>query len=298
MQNLESYRSFYIAAKYENFTRAGEELFVTQSSVSQAIKKLEASLGIALFLRKGKKVQLTDEGRVLYRELEGVFATLDNAERMMKEYKRAERGSLHIAASDTLCRHYLIPLLQHYKEHYPHIHLNIYNQPSPQVLEMVQSAEVDLGFINGESGEYPDIQSTPLLSLEERFFISPNFHVPKGILSSKDLLDLPAVSLKKQTSTRQLLESIFRKQRLKFEPEVEVISIDLMIDLVKIGFGVGFTHGPLIEKEGLCPLDVDINLPKRHLLLLTNPSVPPSKASSLFQAHCRQHFTGDAEVSS
>ena len=198
MQNLESYRSFYMAAKYENFTRAGEELFVTQSSISQAIKKLEAGLGIALFLRKGKKVQLTDEGRVLYKELITVFESLDHAQRMMKEYKRAERGSLHIAASDTLCRHYLIPLLQSYKEKYPQIHFNIHNQPSPQVVEMVKKAEVDLGFINGENSELSGINSVPLLDLEEQFFSCPSFPLPSKKLSAKELLSLPAVSLQPQ----------------------------------------------------------------------------------------------------
>lgn len=290
MQNLESYRSFYMAAKYENFTRAAEELFVTQSSISQAIKKLEGALGLALFLRKGKKVLLTDEGRVLYKELIHVFESLDHAERLMKEYKKAERGSLHLAASDTLCRHYLIPLLQKYKKDYPHIHLNIHNQPSPLVVEMVKNAEVDLGFINGEVGEYGDLNATGLLELEEQFFASQSLPLPPGKLSPKELLSLPGVSLKKQTSTRQLLDAVFRKERLKFEPEVEVISIDLMMDLVKIGFGIGFTHGPLIKKEGLRPLSVDFNLPKRQLILLSNPSVSPSKATRLFVKQCQLHF--------
>lgn len=249
MQNLESYHSFYMAARFENFTRAAEELFVTQSSVSQSVKKLEASLGIELFLRRGKRVQLTEEGHLLYKELEQVFKTLEAAEGLMMEYKSAEKGSLILGASDTICRHYLLSVLKSYKEKYPQIHINITNQPSPIIAEMVGSGQVDLGFVNAQASDYSDLTSLELLELEEQFFCSPNSSIPNKKLSLKEILDYPIVSLKQQTSTRQLLDDLFRKERLKFKPEVEVISIDLLIDLVKIGFGIGFSHGPLIKKR-------------------------------------------------
>ena len=62
------------------------------------------------------------------------------------------------------------------------------------------------------------------------------------------------------------------------------------IDLVKIGFGIGFSHGPLIKKEGLRPIDVDQKLPRRKLLLLTNPKISPSKAGGLFLELCHNYF--------
>lgn len=290
MQNLESYHSFYMAARFENFTRAAEELFVTQSSVSQSVKKLEASLGIDLFLRRGKRVQLTEEGRVLYKELKQVFKTLEDAEQLMMEYKSAEKGSLILGASDTICRHYLLDVLKAYKESYPQIHINITNLPSPMIAEQVRLGQVDLGFVNAESTEYSDLTAVSLLPLEEQFFCAETSPIPRGKLSLKQILDFPIVSLKQQTSTRQLLEDLFRKERLKFHPEVEVISMDLLIDLVKIGFGIGFSHGPLIKKEGLRPIEVDQPLPERKLLLLANPRISPSKAGGLFLELCYKIF--------
>ncbi|HZK10361.1 MAG TPA: LysR family transcriptional regulator [Clostridia bacterium] len=290
MQNLESYRSFYMAARFENFTRAAEELFVTQSSVSQSVKKLETSLGIDLFLRRGRRVQLTEEGKVLYKELDKVFKTLEDAERLMMEYKSVEKGSLSLAASDTICRHYLLPVLKSYKEEFPHIHINIINQPSPIVAELVRTGQVDLGFVNGQSSDYSDLVPLALLNLKEQFFCAEKSPIPKRTLSLEELLDYPQVCLKQQTSTRQLLDDLFRKERLKFQPEVEVISIDLLIDLIRVGFGIGFSHSHLIKKEGLRLIKVDQDLPQRKLLLLTNPRISPSKAGGLFLDLCHSFF--------
>lgn len=290
MENLEFYRIFYMAARFENFTRAAEELFVTQSSISQSVKKLENNLGIELFLRRGKRVQLTEEGRVLFKELDQVFNTLKEAEKLMKEYRFAEKGSLTIGASDTICRHYLIEVLEKYKLKYPQIHINLINQPSPLVVSMVEEGQIDLGFVNGKEGDFSNLKALALLDLEEQFFSSESLPLPQGKISLKELANYPMVSLTTKTSTRQLLDDLFRKERLKFNPEVQVISIDLLIDLVKIGFGVGFSHGHLIKKEGLRPIEIDRPLPSRSLLLLTNPKISPSKAGGLFGKLCLQHF--------
>lgn len=290
MENLEFYRSFYMAARFENFTRAAEELFVTQSSVSQSVRKLEDSLGIELFHRRGKRVQLTEEGRVLFKELDQVFSTLKEAEKLMREYRFAEKGSLTIGASDTICRHYLIEVLEKYKHEYPQIHISLINQPSPLVVAMVEEGQIDLGFVNGKEGDFSNLRVQALLDLEEQFFSADSFPIPHGIISLKELAGYPMVSLTTKTSTRQLLDDLFRKERLKFNPEVQVISIDLLIDLVKIGFGVGFSHGHLIKKEGLRPIEIDRPLPSRSLLLLTNPKISPSKAGGLFSKLCQNHF--------
>lgn len=290
MQSLESYRIFYIAASFENFTRAAEELFVTQSSVSQSIKKLEAGLGIELFLRRGKRVQLTEEGRILFSELKQVFSGLEEAEKLMKEYRFAQKGNLTIGASDTLCRHYLIDVLADYKKSFPQIHINIINKPSPQVAELLSQGKIDLGFVNGYDQSFPTFKSLALMNLEEQFFTNQDSPLPDKELSLKELASFPQVSLTQNTSTRALLEELFRKERLRYNPEVQVISIDLMIDLVKIGFGIGFSHSRLIKKEGLRPLKVDIDLPSRSLLMLTNPKISPSKAGGLFDKLCRKHF--------
>ncbi len=290
MQSLEAYRIFYTAAEFENFTRAAEELFVTQSSISQSVKKLEANLGIELFLRRGKRVLLTEEGRVLHHELKHIFSSLEETEKLMREYKFAEKGNLTIGASDTICRHYLIDIFKDYKKNYPQIHINIINKPSPQVSELLLQGEIDLGFVNGDPLSFQGLNALPLIDLKEQFFTSYTSEIPDRILSLKELASYPQVSLTKKTSTRALLDELFRKERLKFSPEIQVISIDLMIDLVKIGFGLGFSHAALIKKEGLRPIEIDQDLPSRSLLLLSNPRISPSKASGIFHELCKEYF--------
>lgn len=283
MYSLEKYRIFFQAARFENFTQAARELFVTQSSVSQAVRALEESLGVALFTRLGKKVQLTEEGRLLYRELEQAFGRIKRAEEVIEEVTKASRGSLTIGASDTLCRHYLLGIFAAFRKSYPSIHLSLVNRPSPSILEELHRGTVDIGFASLSEKKPRALTAKPLLPMEEVFFTGEDFaflSMKKQTLQS--LLDFPWVSLGTHTSTRQLLEDLFERNNLSWKPSVEVISIDLLIDLVASGFGIGFAPRRIVQKAGLFEIEVQEKFPQRSLSLLYNPTLPMSIAAEKF----------------
>ena len=77
-------RYFMTVAKYENFSKAAEELYISQPSISKAVLSLEKELGVSLFLRKGKRVQLNDTGLALKRKLEPVMSILDNLSKELR----------------------------------------------------------------------------------------------------------------------------------------------------------------------------------------------------------------------
>ncbi len=283
MNSLEKYRFFFAAAQYENFTRAARELFVTQSSISQAVKSLEDALGVLLFSRRGRRVYLTEEGKLLQGELEQAFGRIRRAEEIIEEVTQAKRGSLTIGASDTLCRHFLLDIFATYRKKYPSIHLSLVNRPSPSIIEELHRGTVDIGFASLSDLHPAGLIAKPILAMEEIFFTGEDYaYLAEKKHTLKELLSYPWVSLGLHTSTRQELENTFEKHRLNWKPSVEVISIDLLVDLVAKGFGIGYAPGQIVREAGLPQIHVTQMPPARELCLLYNPSLPMSIAAERF----------------
>ncbi len=285
--NYELYKVFYNVAKNMSFSRAADFLFVTQSSVSQSIKLLEKQLGISLFFRNGKRISLTQSGKILFEHLETAFTEITIAENFIDSYKAVEIGELKIGASDTICKHYLLDIFEEFHQRYPKIKLLIDNQPSPKTKHEVVTGQLDLGFINHD---YDKIDSRfnyiDFYTLDEIFFTSNHYKILKDkILKLDDFNKYPFISLKKHTSTRIFLEDIFSKSNLTLQPEVELISVDLIVDLVKAGFGIGFADRKVIQdnqNDKLIIIKTTFDIPKRKISLITNKKTPLNQAARAF----------------
>src|SRR5699024_6769434 len=107
--NYELYRVFYHVAASLSFSEASKQLFISQSAVSQSIKVLEKKLGITLFIRRTKKVQLQPEEEVLLRYLEPAVNLIQRGEAPVMESSTLGGIQLRIGASDTICRYFLVP---------------------------------------------------------------------------------------------------------------------------------------------------------------------------------------------
>jgi DNA-binding transcriptional LysR family regulator len=285
--NYELYKVFYLTAKHMSFSKAAQDLFVTQSSVSQSIKSLENQLSISLFFRKGKRISLTPSGSLLFDHLEKAFKEIKQAENLLDSYRSLDIGQLRIGASDTICKHYLLEIFEEFHTLYPNIKLLIDNQPSPKTKEEVAGGELDLGFINHKPDSIDHrFYYIDFYTLQEVFFTSEHYQQLKGqSLSAKMLLEYPLISLKKHTSTRAFIEEIFKMYKLSIEPEVELISIDLIADLVDIGLGIGFADSKVITdhpSNKLFPLVTDFEIPKRQISMISHANAPLSTAAKVF----------------
>src|SRR5689334_17955333 len=119
--NMEWYRVFYWTAKLGSLTRAAEKLHITQPAVSHTLKQLEGALGGQLFFRSTKGVALTAEGDVLYQYVKQAIDLFESGEKKLAAMKDLSYGEIKIGASDTLCKHFLLPHLEHFHRQYPDI---------------------------------------------------------------------------------------------------------------------------------------------------------------------------------
>ncbi|HWK97226.1 MAG TPA: LysR family transcriptional regulator [Pseudolabrys sp.] len=158
---LEQLRIFTAVAEREHVTQAARALNLTQSAVSAAVSAIEARYGVKLFNRVGRRIELTESGRVFLNEARAVLARAAVAENVLTDLAGLKRGSLSLAASQTVASYWMPPLMARYREKYPGIALSLTVGNTETVAAMVRDGAVDLGFVEGEIDE-PALTAIPV----------------------------------------------------------------------------------------------------------------------------------------
>jgi DNA-binding transcriptional LysR family regulator len=155
---LEQLRIFVAVAEREHVTHAAGALNMTQSAVSAAVAALEARHNITLFHRIGRRIELTDSGRVLLDEARAILARTRAAELALSELGGLERGMLTIHASQTIASYWLPQRLVHFRRAHPKITINLVAANTTQVAKAVREGAADLGFVEGRVHEEDLVQ--------------------------------------------------------------------------------------------------------------------------------------------
>ena len=134
-------RYFRTVARLEHMTRAAQELYISQSSLSKTITHLERELGVSLFDRQGRQVRLNQYGKAFLRRVEQVFTVLDDGQRELADLAAGKQGQVALASMNV----YLLPgLLQAFRERYPGITIRLFGNPRQESLAQLERGEVDL----------------------------------------------------------------------------------------------------------------------------------------------------------
>lgn len=282
--NLELYKVFYYVAKNLSFSQASKALFISQSAVSQAIRTLESKLNTTLFIRSTKKVNLTPEGKLLFEHIEPAINLMMNGHLSLLENPSLTKGKLHIGASDTICKYYLIPYLKQFHELFPNIHLQVTNRTSTACVDLLKQGTVDFivtNLPNEALDDQMDVQPTEFFN---DVFITGNqyAHLTNSPITLKQLANEPILMLEKNTATSNYLYKLFEQNGLFIQPSVELGSIDLLVDLAKIGLGIAFVPEYCLNNQEVNTLSLETPLPPRQLAIVTNKMMPLNLASQKF----------------
>lgn len=286
--NFELYKVFYYVAKNLSFSEAAAKLYVSQSAVSQSVKLLEESLNCKLFVRNTKQVKLTQEGEILFKHIEQAFNYIKTGERSISEIHSLKQGEIRIGASDTICKYYLLPYLKKFNQLYPNVKINVTNRTSPKCIELLRKGSVDVSIINLPHENTPKSMTIKKLKiLQDVFIAGKNFENLKDKkMKLKDLEKYPLLILEKNTTTREFFDDLLRKTGLNIVPEIELGSVDLLIELAKIGLGISFVIREYIEKElandEVFILNIKEEIPQRYLGIITNDKLPVPLAAQKF----------------
>ncbi|TCO75234.1 LysR family transcriptional regulator [Marinisporobacter balticus] len=286
--NFELYKVFYFVGKYLSFSQAANNLYISQSAVSQSIKLLEEKLNSKLFFRHTKEVKFTVEGELLFKHIEQAFNFIKSGERSVGEIHSLKKGEVRIGASDTICKYYLLPFLKKFHEIYPDIKIHIINRPSPVCAELLKKGSVDMSVINlPHKIVYKNMHFKEIKKIQDVFIAGSSFKNLKGkVLSLKELENYPLLLLEKNSTTRNFFDAFIKKHNVAITPEFELGSIDLLVELTKIGLGISYVMLDAIkdtlEKEKFFILNIKEKPPQRSIGVLHNTNIPIPIATQKF----------------
>lgn len=269
MVNLEWYRIFLQTAKHGNLTKAAQQLHITQPSVSYAIKQMEESLGLKLFHRMSKGVSLTEEGRALLVYVEQSFSLLDAGQHYIREMKQLHEGELRIGASDSLIKHVLLPYLNRFHQQYPGIRIRLSHGKSHDIANRLKDGLLDCGIVHMPLAD-PMLQIQELAAFEHCLVVGDSFKAwTQRVLTASELVELPLLMLSPGSSTRSSIDQWLASRELTIKPDIELGSVDLLIEFAMLGYGAAFINRSFVQqemKEGkLFELRLEEALPSRSI---------------------------------
>ena len=290
MVNLELYRVFYTVARCGSLTKAAEELYISQPAVSQSIKQLENQLGVRLFNRTHRGMELSAQGgKVIFPEVERALSLLNAAENRVTEMQETATGLIRIGASDTIFEYFLADKIVEFHEKFPSVKIELVADFTPDTIEKLKANRCDVAFVNLPIEIDPELTlHGNCMRLNDIFIVGEKYkNFANGdTVSLSKLKEYPLILMDKNTVARQSLHNFLGAHGVEFAPSIEVGGWDLMKRLVLRGMGVGVIPREYAEMRlaagELFEVKTDPALPTRSVGMLLPKGVSVSYALHSF----------------
>ncbi len=240
MRNHTTFRQleiFEAIARLSSFTRASEELFLTQPTVSMQMKKLTETVGVALIEQVGKKIYLTPDGQQLALATREVFGILDRYTMSVAERQGLKQGQLRLMAITTAS--YFAPrLLGEFAKLYPGIDVSLRVTNKEQVLASIADNLDDL-YLLGQPPDDIDVVATPIMDNPIEVLAAPDHPLAhKKKLTLERLAQEPWLMREKGSGTRNAIERRFAEHGITIRPRMELGSNEAIKQAILAGLGI------------------------------------------------------------
>jgi DNA-binding transcriptional LysR family regulator len=249
-QSLRQFEVFLAVARAKSFRRAADGLHLSQPSLSQHVAELERELGVKVFDRLRRTVELTEAGRVLEDHLQRLFATLDSARKAIDDLSGLQRGSLVVGASTTPGIYVVPGMLAGFRARYPGIHLSLQIANSAVIEQRVRTNEVDLGVVGGHALRQGEACVAAGL-LDELVLILPPAHRwarRREVWPNPPVLEQLLIR-EEGSATRELTERTLQQAGIRFTVAMELSHTEAIKEAVAAGLGVAFVSVYAVRHE-------------------------------------------------
>lgn len=231
-----------------NFSKAAEDLHMTQPAVSQYIKVLEESVGARLLERNNKFVRLNKAGEIVFHHAKEILALYSNMQYLIDDLTNKASGPIAIGASYTFGEYILPHIIARLQAQYPLITPTIQIHNTKEIIDLVQSHQLDIGIVEGHINEkVPNVE----VVAEDKMVIvaSPQHPLLKEKRNIAELGEECWILREKGSGTREAAEHLF--QELEFTPKkvMEFGSTQVIKESVEAGLGIGLLSHWTIKKE-------------------------------------------------
>jgi DNA-binding transcriptional LysR family regulator len=247
---LHQLQVFEAIAKHGSFTKAAEELFLTQPTVSQQMKQLTKAVGMPLFEQIGKRLYLTDAGKAVLEVSKDISQHFTLLEMTIADMKGLKQGNLRLAAITT-AKYFVPRLLGPFRHQYPGIRISLQIANSQQLLDRLSNNLDDLYFM-GQPPEHLDINVRPFLE-NPLVVIAPREHplVQEKNISLQRLAEEPMIMRESGSGTRIAVERFFAENHLQMKVEMEIGSNEAIKQAVVGGLGLSILSNYSLILEGI-----------------------------------------------
>ncbi len=257
---LRQLKVFERVAKRLSFTRAAEELYLTQPAVSMQIKQFEEAIGLPLFERLGKKIYLTPAGEELYRLSKTISRNIDEAEQLVEELKGTDGGRLVVAVASTV-HYFAIRLLAEFCRLYPKVKISFKVTNRKGLLQLLEDNETET-VLMGQPPEEIDLVSEAFMD-NPLVIIAPVGHPLAGhrSLGLDDLRGETFLMREQGSGTRTSVERFLAELGVSLSTSMEMNTNSAIKQGVEVGLGLGVVSLHTVDREledgRLAVLDVE-----------------------------------------
>jgi LysR family carnitine catabolism transcriptional activator len=231
-------RAFLALAEHKNFTRAAEQCFLSQSAFSALIQGLETQLGVRLFARSTRRVDLTAEGVLFIESARRLLTEFTQAQDELQDLADKRRGRVSVAALPSLAAGWLPLVLKEFRDTYPGVSTELTDTLSDECLELVRRGRADFALC-AAGDEMAGLEAEPLCT--DEFYVVMHCRHPlakKKSLTAADLQNQPFIRLAHSSSVRRLLDTALHPARVAGVMEVAHLASVASLVANNIGISV------------------------------------------------------------
>lgn len=230
---------FLALAETLSFRRTAAQVNLSQSAVSGVVTRLEEALGVRLFDRTTRSVQLTDAGQVFAEQAVLMRTQTDEAVRAVRNVAELQVGTVRLAALPSLAATVVPAACARYRLRFPGVQFQVFDTLSGPAFDLVRAGQVDFA-LTAANPAYADLDYTPLASDGFVLLIPPGHPLAaaRGPLRWVDVANLTHISMPPTTSVRQYADAALLQHRVRFEPVYELEHLASITGMVASGLGV------------------------------------------------------------
>lgn len=239
---------FVEVAKQLSFTKAAATLHVSQPSISKAIQNFEAELGVPLFYRSSKQLEITDAGQAVLVNAQQVLASFHNLRSELTDLMNLQKGKIRIGIPPIVGAEFFSKLISHYKERYPYIEIQLTEVGTKRIREYIQAGQLDIGLVCNTS-TYEQLETIRFIKDPLQLIVHQDHPLAKK--RTIELQDLQAESFIIYRKDFILYDKIIEEcSRNGFFPSIacETTQKDLFIELVHAKVGIALLPQKIAEK--------------------------------------------------
>lgn len=281
---------FLTLAKWLNYRKASDELFVDISTVSKAITGLEEVLGVSLFQKDGRKLHLTKYGKIFLDHVNNANTEIQEGIQTLESLSDTYEGAIKVSSMYTLVSYYLPEVLKILLSSNPELDINLYQSPTSQIVDDVINQEVDLGLCGEiDLDKYSDKLNWERLFNEDIVLVVPEAHplACQEAVSIHDILDESFIGYNDLTGIRfNIYQALGKRfdENIQLDYQFKVNEESSITGLVRAGLGIALLPlTPYLNLSGLKVIELSDFYVIRNIYLIWNKSVPLTKGARLFR---------------